>query len=145
MILPVLEELEAKSIISLGMPGKKTTAKKGNCEIHAWLSSQERKECLKNAKLVIFSGGHMSCFETVKYAKPSICIPTQPEQMGNAAKLQNLSCSITVKNKRELKAAVQKIQEKKQFFRRNVTALNVFSNKFKGLDRAAEIIESVVK
>ncbi len=65
--------------------------------------------------------------------------------MGNAAKLQNLSCSIAVKNKRELKAAVQKIQEKNQFFRRNVTALNTFSNKFKGLDRAVEIIESFVK
>ena len=86
MILPVLEKLETKSIISLGMPGKKTTVKRGNCEIHAWLSAQEREECLKNAKLIVFSGGHMSCFETVKYAKPSICIPTQPELMGNAAR-----------------------------------------------------------
>jgi uncharacterized protein (TIGR00661 family) len=145
MIIPVLEELEAKSIISLGMPGKKTTAKKGNCEIHAWLSSQEREECLKNAKLIVFSGGHMSCFETVKYAKPSICIPTQPEQMGNAAKLQKLNCSISVKNKQELRAAVQEIEEKKEFFRRNVMALNTFSNRFNGLHRAVEIIENVAK
>jgi uncharacterized protein (TIGR00661 family) len=145
IIIPVLKELGIKSIVSLGMPGEKVTAKVGNCETHAWLSSQERQECMKNSKLIVFSGGHITCFETIKYAKPSICIPTQPEQVGNAAKLQNLGCSIAVKNKRELKAAVQKIQEKKQFFRRNVTALNVFSNKFKGLDRAAEIIESVVK
>ncbi|MCJ7559835.1 hypothetical protein MUO79_04355 [Candidatus Bathyarchaeota archaeon] len=145
IIIPVLKELGIKSIVSLGMPGEKVTAKVGNCETHAWLSSQERQECMKNSKLIVFSGGHITCFETIKYAKPNICIPTQPEQVGNAAKLQNLGCSIAVKNKRELKAAVQKIQEKKQFFRRNVTALNVFSNKFKGLDRAAEIIESVVK
>jgi UDP-N-acetylglucosamine--N-acetylmuramyl-(pentapeptide) pyrophosphoryl-undecaprenol N-acetylglucosamine transferase len=145
IIIPVLKELETKSIISLGMPGEKVTAKIGNCETHTWLSSQERQECMKNSKLIVFSGGHATCFETIKYAKPSICIPTQPEQMGNAAKLQNLSCSIAVKNKRELKAAVQKIQEKNQFFRRNVTALNTFSNKFKGLDRAVEIIESFVK
>ena len=145
MIIPVLEELEAKSIISLGMPGKKTTVKKGNCEIHAWLSSQERRECLKNAKLIIFSGGHMSCFETVKYAKPSICIPTQPEQMGNAAKLQKLNCSISVKNKQELRAAVQEIEEKKEFFRRNVMALNTFSNRFNGLHKAVEIIENVAR
>jgi len=142
MIIPVLEELEAKSIISLGMPGKKTTAKKGNCEIHTWLSSQERKECMKNAKLIIFSGGHMSCFETVKYVKPSICIPTQPEQMGNAAKLQKLNCSISVKNKQELKAAIQNIEAQNQFFRRNVMALNTFSNRFNGLHKAVEIIES---
>jgi len=145
MIIPVLEELEAKSIISLGMPGKKTTAKKGNCEIHTWLSSQERRECMKNAKLIIFSGGHMSCFETVKYVKPSICIPTQPEQMGNAAKLQKLNCSISVKNKQELRATVQEIEEKKEFFRRNVMALNTFSNRFNGLHRAVEIIESAAK
>jgi len=145
MILPVLEELETKSIISLGTPGKKINVKKGSCEIHAWLSTQERQEAMKNARLIVFSGGHMSCFETVKYAKPSICIPTQPEQMGNAAKLQKLNCSITVKNKTELRAAVQKIEEEKQRFRRNVMALNEFSNKFNGLNRAVAIIESVVE
>ncbi len=145
MIIPVLKELETKCIISLGMLGEKGTAKNGNCEIHAWLSSQERRECMKNSKLIVFSGGHRTCFETIKYAKPSICIPTQPEQMGNAAKLQKLNCSITVKNKTEMRAAVQKIKEERQFFRRNVMALNEFSNKFKGLDRAVEIIESVVK
>jgi len=145
IIIPALEELKIKSIISLGIPGQKITAKKGNCEIHTWLSSQERQECMENSKLVIFSGGHITCFETIKYAKPSICIPTQPEQMGNAAKLQNLRCSITVKNKKELEAAVQKIQENGSLFKRNVTALNAFSKKFKGLERAAEIIESVAK
>ncbi len=145
MIVPVLEELETKSIISLGTPDKKTNAKKGNCEIRAWLSNQEREEAMKNAKLIVFSGGHMSCFETVKHAKPSICIPTQPEQMGNAAKLQKLNCSITVKNKQELRAAFHKIEKERQLFRRNVMSLNEFSNKFKGLDRAVEIIESVIR
>jgi len=144
MILPVLEELGTKSIISLGTPGKQINAKKGNCEIHSWLSTQEREEAMKNAKLIVFSGGHMSCFETVKYAKPSICIPTQPEQMGNAAKLQKLNFSISVKNTQELKAAVQKIEEENQLFTRNIKKLNAFSNKFKGLDRAAEIIENAV-
>jgi UDP-N-acetylglucosamine--N-acetylmuramyl-(pentapeptide) pyrophosphoryl-undecaprenol N-acetylglucosamine transferase len=144
MILPVLEELEAKSIISLGTPGKNITAKKGNCQIHSWLSTQEREEAMKNAKLIVFSGGHMSCFETVKYAKPSICIPTQPEQMGNAATLQKLNCSISVKNTQELKAAVQQIEDENQRFTRDIKKLNAFSNKFKGLDRAAEIIEKAV-
>jgi len=143
-ILPVLEKLEAKSIVSLGTPGKNINAKKGNCHIHSWLSTRERKEAMKNAKLIIFSGGHRTCFETVKYAKPSICIPTQPEQMGNAAKLQKLNCSISVKNTQELKAAVQKIEEENQRFTRNIKKLNAFSNKFKGLDRAVEIIENAV-
>jgi UDP-N-acetylglucosamine--N-acetylmuramyl-(pentapeptide) pyrophosphoryl-undecaprenol N-acetylglucosamine transferase len=144
MILPVLEALETKSIVTLGTPGSRITAKKGNCTINTWLSTQERQETLKNASLIVFSGGHRTCFETIKYAKPSICIPTQPEQMGNAAKLQNLNCSISVKNKQELKDAVNKIEEEKQFFKRNIKALNAFSNKFKGLDRAAEIIENAL-
>jgi len=143
-ILPVLEGLKTKSIISLGTPGKNINAKKGNCQIHSWLSTREREEAMKNAKLVIFSGGHRTCFETVKYAKPSICIPTQPEQMGNAAKLQKLNCSISVKTTQELKVAVQKIEEERQIYARNVKKLNAFSNKFKGLDHAVEIIENAV-
>jgi len=145
MIIPVLQKSGTKSVVSLGVPDKRNTAKNSDVEVHTWLSSQERQECMKNAKVIIFSGGHRTCFETIKYAKPSICIPTQPEQMGNAAKLQNLHCSISVKNMQELRAAVQKIKEDSQFFRRNIRALNTFSNKFKGLDRAVEIIESVAK
>jgi uncharacterized protein (TIGR00661 family) len=145
MIIPVLQKSGTKSVVSLGVPGKRDTAKNSNVEVHTWLSSQQRQECMKNAKLIIFSGGHRTCFETIKYAKPSICIPTQPEQMGNAAKLQNLHCSISVNNMQELRAAVQKIEEDSQFFRRNIKVLNAFSNKFKGVDRAAEIIESVAK
>ena len=143
IILPVLEKLEAKSILSLGLPGEKRTKTVGNCEIHNWLSKQERKKCMKDAKLVVFSGGHATCFETIKYAKPSICIPTQPEQMGNAAKLQYLNCSITVKNQKELRSAIKRIEENKILFAGNVKALNTFSNRFKGLDRAVEIIENV--
>lgn len=144
MLLPVLEKLETKSIISLGLPGKRIHTKKGNCEIHTWLSTQERQERMKNAKLIIFSGGHMSCFETVKYAKPSICIPTQPEQLGNAAKLQKLNCSVTVKNQQELRTAIRQIEEETQLFTRNIKKLNAFSNKFNGLRRATEIIENAV-
>lgn len=144
MILPVLEELHTKSIISLGTPGENISAKKGNCQIYSWLSTQEREKAMKNAKLVVFSGGHLSCFETVKYAKPSICVPTQPEQMGNAAKLQKLDCSILVKNTQELKVAIQKIEEENKRYIKNTKKLNVISNKFKGIDRATEIIENAV-
>jgi UDP:flavonoid glycosyltransferase YjiC (YdhE family) len=99
---------------------------------------------MRNAKFVIFSGGHATCFETIKYAKPSICIPTQPEQLGNAAKLQDLNCSITVKNKSGLEKAVEKMEKEKESFDRNMLALNEFSNKFKGLDRAVTIIETLL-
>jgi len=143
-ILPVLEELDTRSIISLGIPDKNINVKKGNCQIHSWLSTQEREKAMKNAKLIVFSGGHLSCFETVKYAKPSICIPTQPEQMGNAAKLQKLHCSISVKNTHELKAAIQKIEEENNRFTKNIKKLNVISNEFIGIDRATEIIENAV-
>jgi UDP-N-acetylglucosamine--N-acetylmuramyl-(pentapeptide) pyrophosphoryl-undecaprenol N-acetylglucosamine transferase len=143
-LLPVLEKLKTKCIISLGTPGKKVSTKIGNCELHTWLSAEERQECMKNAKFVIFSGGHITCFETIKYAKPSICIPTQPEQLGNAAKLQNLNCSITAKNKSELAEAIEKMEKYKEAFDRNMLALNEFSNKFKGLDRAVTIIETLL-
>ena len=144
LILPVLEKLEMKSIVSLGTPNKEKEAKKGNCHIYTWLSKKEREEVLRNSNLVIFSGGHRTCFETVKYAKPSICIPTQPEQKGNAAKLQKLNFSISVKNTAELMVAIRKIEEKKELFLRKIKKFNAFSNNFKGLDRAVEIIEKAL-
>ena len=144
ILLPVLEKIKAKTIISLGVPGKKASTKIGNCELHTWLSTQERQECMKNAKYVIFSGGHITCFETVKYAKPSICIPTQPEQAGNAAKLQNLNCSIKVKNQKELCKAVLRMEQEYECFSKNMLALSEFSSRFKGLDRAVTIIESLL-
>jgi uncharacterized protein (TIGR00661 family) len=143
-LIPVLEKLKTKCIISLGTPGKKASAKIGNCELHTWLSSEERAEAMKNAKFVIFSGGHATCFETIKYGKPSICIPTQPEQLGNAVKLQDLNCSITVKNRKQLEKAVQKMETQKEFYDRNVSVLSEFSGRFKGLDRAVSIVESLL-
>ena len=99
---------------------------------------------MKNAKFVIFSGGHATCFETIKYAKPSICIPTQPEQLGNAAKLQDLNCSITAKNKKQLEKAVEKMENELEAYNRSMLALNRFSNRFKGLDKAASIVETLL-
>jgi uncharacterized protein (TIGR00661 family) len=145
MIIPVLKKLETKSIMSLGVAGKKIVAKIGNCEIHTWLSPQERQEYMKNSKLIVFSGGHTTCLETIKYIKPSVCIPTQPEQMGNARKMQNLNCSIVVENREQLKPAIQEIEERKQFYKSNVKTLNQYSNKFKGLDQAVAVIEDAAK
>lgn len=143
-ILPVLEKANKKTIISLGIPGKRASAKIGNSELHNWLSTKEREEILKNSKYVIFSGGHITSFETVKYAKPTICLPTQPEQGGNAAKLQDLGCSIKVKNQKELEKAVKQMDLNYDKFKKNTLVLNEFSNKFKGLDRAVQIVEEIL-
>ncbi len=143
-LLPVLEKFKTKCIISLGTPGKKASAKIGNFELHTWMSTEERAEAMKNAKFVIFSGGHATCFETIRYGKPTVCIPTQPEQLGNAAKLKNLNCSITAKNKKELKKAVEKMQSNLDFYSGNMKALTEFSSKYKGLDRASEIAQTML-
>lgn len=145
MIIPVLEKLETKSVISLGEPGKKIAKKVGNCKIHTWLSQEERQEYMRNAKLIVFSGGHTTCFETVKYTKPSVCIPTQPEQKGNARKMQELKCSITAENKEQLRLAIQEIEERKKFYNGSIEMLNEFSNKFRGLDQAVAVIEDAGK
>ncbi|MCW4009823.1 MAG: hypothetical protein NWF05_04295 [Candidatus Bathyarchaeota archaeon] len=143
MLAPVFTERGVKSIISLGVPGERKTVKVGNCEIHSWLSAQERAEAMRNASIVVFSGGHITCFETVKYAKPSICIPTQPEQLANAAKLADMRCSIVAKNRNQLADAVREIEENRETYSANMEALNEASNKTNGLSRAAEIIEEV--
>jgi UDP:flavonoid glycosyltransferase YjiC (YdhE family) len=92
---------------------------------------------------VVFSGGHITCFETIKYAKPSICVPTQPEQLANAAKLQDLGCSILAKNKAQLARAVREIETNREKFKAKVKRLNEVSNRFNGLSRAIEIVEEL--
>jgi len=143
MIIPVLKTLETKSVVSLGEPSKRITKKIGNLEIHTWLSPEERQEFMKNSRLIVFSGGHTTYFETIKYTKPSVCIPTQPEQLGNARKMQELKCSMVVKNKEQLKLAIQEIEERTQLYKSNVKKMNEYSNKFKGLNQAVDVIEDV--
>lgn len=142
-ILPVLDKVKDKCVISLGVPGKKTSAKIKNYELHTWLSWEERNRAMRDAKYVIFSGGHATCFETIKYGKPSICIPTQPEQLGNGAKLEKLKCSIVVKNKRQLRKAIEKMEDHLDTYTKNAEELSEFSGQFNGLNRAVEIIENL--
>ena len=145
ILLPVLEKINTKCIISLGTPGNKVKTKIGNCELHTWLSPQERNDVMKNAIFVIFSGGHTTCFETIKYGKPTICIPTQPEQFGNAAKLEKMKCSITAKNQKMLEMAIEKMENKIDEYNKKVALVREFTIKFKGLNTAVSIVESLGK
>lgn len=144
-IIPVLSSLESKSIVSLGEPDNKSTKRFGNCEVHGWLNKNQRKEYMKNAKIVIFSGGHGTCFEVIKHRKPSICMPTQPEQMGNARKLDELNCSIYVENKRQLKLAIEKIEENIEFYKNNIERLSEYSSRFNGLAGAVTVVENTLR
>jgi UDP:flavonoid glycosyltransferase YjiC (YdhE family) len=136
--------LKTKSIVSLGEPANNASKKIGNCEIHSWLGKEQRDECVKNASIVVFSGGHGTCFEVIKHGKTSVCIPTQPEQMGNARKLEELKCSISVENETQLKSAILEIEEKMKFFKNNVNRVREYSGRFKGLERAVDVIEDIV-
>jgi uncharacterized protein (TIGR00661 family) len=144
-IFPVLKNLEMKSIIGLGEPVNKYRTRTGNCEIYSWLSAKERQECMRNSEMVIFSGGHITCLETIKYAKPSVCIPTQSEQTGNARKMQDLNCSIIAQNEEQLKSAIKRIEDRKQFYQSHVKMVSNYSSKFKGLENAVAVIEGLVR
>jgi len=144
MIIPALSQLNNKCIISLGEPGKKIMRKIGNCEIYNWLTRKERDKFMKNAKTIVFSGGHGTCFEVIKYTKPSVCVPTQPEQMGNARKLEELKCSLWVENETQLKSAIFEIEEKKESFKTQVEKISKYSSQFKGLENAVKVIETIV-
>jgi UDP:flavonoid glycosyltransferase YjiC (YdhE family) len=145
MIIPVLSSLETPSVASLGEPDRGEDVKKiGNCVIHRWLDQRRRDEYMSNAKIIVFSGGHGTCFEVIKHRKPSICIPTQPEQMGNARKLQDLRCSISVENKAQLRSAILEIEEKIESYKENVRKINEYSRGFRGVEKAVDVIESIL-
>ena len=142
-VIPVLSKLDKNSLVSLGEPESKFTKKIGHCRIHGWLPSLQREESMKNARTVIFSGGHGTCFEVLGYRKPSICIPTQPEQKANAKKLAELGCSIFVENGNELGSAIHKIESERESFKSNVFELSRFCRRFQGLDATISLIETL--
>jgi len=144
MIIPALSQLNNKCIISLGEPGNKVMRKIGNCEIYNWLTRKERNEFMKNAKTIVFSGSHGTCFEVIKHRKPSVCVPTQPEQMGNARKLKELKCSLWAENETQLKSAIFEIEEKRESFKTQVEKISEYSSQFKGLENAVKVIETIV-
>lgn len=140
-IVSTLQKLEMKSIVSLGQPGKRATKRTGNCEIHTWLTPEQRSDYMANAKLVIFSGGHGTCFETIKHMKPSIIVPTQPEQIGNGRKLQELGSSFLARNTKQLAASLELMLRNIEMYRRNVEKLNKISRKLAGVDAAVGSVE----
>lgn len=143
--LPILYELEQKSKVSLGEPENRRNYEKGSCEVSGWLSKEIRDEYMRRAKFVIFTGSHGTCMETIKYGKPSIIIPTQPEQHGNAKKMEEMKCSIYIKSGKELRPAIEKMQDKNNYnyYKRNVEKISQNASKFNGLTRAVEIIEEI--
>jgi len=145
MLIPLLQKHETRSIISLGQPGSKLTKTVGNCQIHTWLTQEERREIMANAKLVVFSGGHATCFETIKHCKPSIVVPTQPEQIANGRKLEKLDCAFLVKNQGQVAQALEKIEDNNEYYKRNVHKLNRFSRRFPGVSEAVRVVESILR
>jgi uncharacterized protein (TIGR00661 family) len=141
MLIPAFEELKLKSVVSLGIVGERKRWQTANCTVHSWLSTEERQEYMRNAKLVVISGGHITCFETVKYAKPTVCVPTQPEQLANGMKLQKIGCSVVANSKKQVKEALRRVEEALSQFRSSAEKLNKVSNRYNGLNRAVEIIE----
>ncbi|MEM0216643.1 MAG: glycosyltransferase [Candidatus Bathyarchaeia archaeon] len=144
-VVPVLSDLKTKSIVSLGHPKEEFSIVLKNCTIHSWLPPQQRQNIVANAKIVIFSGGHTTCFETIKYMKPSICIPTQPEQKANALKLQELGCSLIAENKKQLKSAIKQIEDNYDSYKRNLERINRISRRFNGVERTIKVIKKIVE
>ncbi len=70
-------------------------------------------------------------------------MPTQPEQMGNARKMQELECSIYVENPKQLRSAVNEIEENRETYKSGVEKLNQYSRDFNGLENAINIIEDI--
>jgi len=141
-IMRVLPSLSCKIIVSLGEPGSRLKRFVGNCEIYGWLSKSLRQEYMEKADVVISTGSHGTCFEILKYEKPSVCMPTQPEQMGNAKKLNDLKCSIYAENGSQLLEALHKIRENKEFYEKKASILAHYCRRFNGLDSAIKIVES---
>lgn len=144
-IIPVLRRMSVKSVVSLGEPQESWSSTVGNMRIHSWLSPGERASYMARAKYVIFSGGHNTCFETIMHSKPSVIVPTQSEQLGNARKMSELGCSIVARDGKSLGQAILEMERELDRYSERARRLNRIAREVNGVENAVEIIESVAR
>jgi UDP:flavonoid glycosyltransferase YjiC (YdhE family) len=75
--------------------------------------------------------------------KPSVCIPTQPEQKANARKLEELGCSKCIKNGAQLETVLMEIEAQRESLKAHLKKISEYSSRFNGLDNAVKVIESL--
>jgi len=142
--LPVLENFVEKTgyelIVSLGNPRRKEEHY-GSIKKYGWLSNDERKRCMRDAHIIIHSGSHNTTMETVVNGKVSMCIPTQPEQRGQAKKIEWLGCGKAVEKPRKLIAALREIEDDYDFYKTNAEELMHLASGMNGVERTVKIIE----
>ena len=61
-------------------------------------------------------------------------VPTQPEQLANGMKLQDMHCSVVANNDGTVETGTSNHRTGSKPFRSSVEKLNEFSNKFNGLE-----------
>ncbi|XRO74819.1 MJ1255/VC2487 family glycosyltransferase [Methanocaldococcus sp. 28A] len=102
------------------------------------------KELIKNAELIISSGGHSTIMEALSFGKPLIVIPDldHPEQGNNAKKVHNLGCGIALSYKElyRLEEAIFDITNIK-FYKRNALKMRELAKKYNGKKNIKKIID----
>jgi len=139
--LPELYDFGCEVVASLG-DEKRSATQRGSVAKHGWLNSDERIRCMRDASIIIHSASHNTSMETLSYGKPSVCIPTQPEQRGNAKKLELLGCAVVVEDPKRLKDAIRKIGDDYDFYRSHAEKIGRMVNSADGVARTVEIIEN---
>ncbi len=143
--LPMLEKFAGEAgyelIVSLGDKNRRSE-ERGSIRLYGWLSNEERVRCMREAHIIIHSASHMTTMETIVNGKPSICIPTQPEQRGQAKKLEKLGCSIAVDKPKKLAESIIKMEDSYDFYKTHIEELMDLTKNANGVKRTVEIIES---
>lgn len=142
--LPILEkfaeETKCEVVVSLGDPRRKEEHK-GTISKYGWLTNEERKRCMREAHIIMHSGSHGNCMETILNGKVCIAIPTQAEQRGQAKKIEMLHCGEMAENPNELVKKVEAIEDDYDSYASVTKKLRAKAKEMNGVERTLEIIE----
>jgi zeaxanthin glucosyltransferase len=105
-------------------------------------------EIVKRAAVVITHAGLNTTLESLAEGVPLVCVPLGNDQPGVAARVTARGAGVVVPrhrlNPERLRSAVRKVLEDERY-RGNARAVQAAMNRVNGLERAAEIIESVLQ
>jgi len=105
-------------------------------------------ELVKRASLVITHAGLNTVLESLSEGVPMVCIPLGNDQPGGAARVKAHGAGVVVTprrvNAKRLRSAVRAVLENDSY-RRNARRIQSAIAQVDGLDRAADIIEDVLK
>ncbi len=139
---------EHNVVISLGYPEGSREPRKlaTGAWIYEWCPVKD--ELFSLSRVLVARAGHSTIGQCIEKGKPAVLVPihNHPEQLGNAEKFRRLGLGVDIRSERLTPQSLTEAVEtclKGESYQRRVAAVSEVSKRYRGVERCAEVVESL--